>query len=65
MAAKAKVWYKSKTIWLNGITALIAVATTLQSQSIVAEYPQSSAAIVATLAALNVALRIVSVLPIG
>ena len=65
MAAKSKTWYASKTIWLNTITALIAVATTLQSQSIIAEYPQASAAIVATLAVLNVALRIVSVLPIG
>lgn len=60
-----KQWWKSKTIVLNGLTAGIAVLTALQGQAIVQEYPRASAAVVAGLSALNIALRIVTYLPIG
>jgi hypothetical protein len=60
-----KKWWQSKTIILNGLTAGIAVLTALQGQAIVQEYPKATAAIVAGLSGLNIALRIVTYLPIG
>lgn len=64
-AMKTKSWWASKTIWVNAITAGIAILTTMQGQAIVAENPKTAAAIVAGLGLLNIGLRIVSVLPIG
>ena len=60
-----KSWWQSKTIWVNAITAATATLTVLGGQQIVVEHPQASAAIVAILGGLNVALRIITVLPIG
>ena len=65
VAEQSKSWWKSKTIWINAITALTATLTVLGGQQIVVEHPQASAAIVAVLGGLNVALRIITVLPIG
>ena len=65
MAAKAKSWWQSKTIWVNAITAATATLTVLGGQQIVQEYPKASAAIVAALGVLNIALRVITVLPIG
>jgi len=65
VAAKSKSWWQSKTIWINAITALTATLTVLGGQQIVVEHPQASAAIVAVLGGLNIALRIITVLPIG
>ena len=61
----SKSWYKSKTIWVNAITAGIATLTALQGQAIIAEYPKAAAALVAGIAALNVGLRIITFLPLG
>ena len=60
-----KPWYKSKTIWLNTITAGIAVLTALQGQQIVADNPKASALVLAGLSGLNIALRFVTILPLG
>ena len=65
MAEKTKPWYASKTIWLNAVTAGVAVLTALQGQSIVQDNPSLAAGLVAALGAANVALRIISILPIG
>ena len=66
MAAKStKAWYQSKTIWVNAITAATATLTVLAGQQIVVEHPRASAAIVAALGALNIGLRLVTLLPIG
>lgn len=65
LATKSKSWWQSKTIWINAITAATATLTALGGQQIVQEYPKASAAIVAALGVLNVALRIITVLPIG
>lgn len=62
---ETKSWWKSKTILLNGITAAIAVLTALQGQAIIQDYPKATAAIVAGLSGLNIAMRIVTALPIG
>ena len=60
-----KKWWQSKTVIVNALSAGIAVLTTLQGQAIVAEYPKATAIIVAALSGLNIALRFVTVLPIG
>jgi hypothetical protein len=65
MSAKNKSWWQSKTIWINAITAATATLTALGGQQIVAENPKAAAAIVAVLGGLNIALRIITVLPIG
>jgi hypothetical protein len=66
MAAKtAKKWWQSKTIWINAITAATATLTVLGGQQIVSDHPGASAAIVAVLGGLNIALRLVTLLPIG
>jgi hypothetical protein len=62
---KSKRWWQSKTILVNSITAGIATLTALQGQALIADNPQAAAWIVAGLGALNIGLRIVSVLPIG
>ena len=59
-----KAWWQSKTIWINAITAATATLTVLGGQQIVVEHPQASAAIVAALGALNVALRLITSLPV-
>jgi hypothetical protein len=63
--ANSKPWWSSKTILVNAITAGIATLTALQGQALIADNPQAAAWIVAGLGALNIGLRIVSVLPIG
>ena len=65
MAAKAKSWWQSKTIWVNAITAATATLTVLGGQQIVTDHPAIAAGLVAALGGLNIALRIITVLPIG
>jgi hypothetical protein len=66
MAAKtAKKWWQSKTIWINAITAATATITVLAGQQIVTDHPAIAAGLVAVLGGLNVALRLVTLLPIG
>lgn len=60
----SKKWYLSKTLWINSLSAGVAVLTALQGQAIIQEYPRASAAVVAGLSALNVALRLVTYLPL-
>ena len=60
-----KKWWQSKTVIVNALSAGVAVLTTLQGQAIVAEYPKATAIVVAALSGLNIALRFVTVLPIG
>jgi hypothetical protein len=65
MSANSKAWWKSKTIWINAITAATATLTVLSGQQIVADHPAIAAGLVAALGGLNVILRIITVLPIG
>lgn len=60
----AKAWWKSKTIWINALSAGVAVLTALQGQAIVQDYPRASAAVVAGLGVLNIGLRIITYLPL-
>jgi hypothetical protein len=61
---ESKPWWKSKTLWINSITAGIAVLTALQGQTIIQDHPQATAAIVAGLSALNIGLRLITYLPL-
>jgi hypothetical protein len=65
MSANIKAWWKSKTIWINAITAATATLTALAGQQIVTDHPAISAGLVAALGGLNIVLRIITVLPIG
>jgi len=65
MSEKSKSWWQSKTIWVNAITAAMATLTVLGGQQIVADHPAIAAGIVAVIGTLNIALRIITVLPIG
>jgi hypothetical protein len=60
----SKAWWKSKTIWVNALSAGVAVLTALQGQAIVQDYPRASAAVVAGLGVLNIGLRIITYLPL-
>ena len=60
-----KRWYKSKTIWLNTLTAAIATLVTLGDQSIISDSPRASGVVLGALSVLNIALRIITVAPIG
>jgi hypothetical protein len=64
MPSNSKSWWKSKTIWVNALSAGIAVLTALQGQAIVQDYPRASAAVVAGLGVLNVGLRLITYLPL-
>jgi len=65
VAAKTKSWWQSKTILVNAITAATATMTVLGGQQIVVDHPAIAAGIVAAIGGLNIALRIITVLPIG
>lgn len=60
-----KSWWQSKTIWVNAITAATATLTVLAGQQIITDHPAIAASLVAALGALNVALRLITCLPIG
>lgn len=60
-----KPWYKSKTIWLNTLTAAVATLVTLGDQSIISDSPTASGIVLGAVSVLNIALRIITVAPIG
>jgi hypothetical protein len=64
VADKAKRWWQSKTIWVNAITAATATLTVLGGQQIVADHPAIAAGIVAVIGGLNIALRLITCLPV-
>ena len=51
-----KAWYESKTLWLNVITALIAVLTLLQDNPVIP--PVAQPYILLVVGVLNVVLRV-------
>jgi hypothetical protein len=60
-----KSWTKSKTIILNGLTLAASLLTVVAGSELIADYPRAAAGIVAALAAINVALRFVTHLPVA
>lgn len=62
---QSKQWWQSKTIILNAVTAGIAIVTAAAGTDLVQSHPQAAAVTAAVLAGLNIALRFITVLPIG
>lgn len=62
---KSKPWYLSKTVWVNVLTAAVAVGTVLGGQQIVTDNPGVAASLTAAVAGLNVVLRFITVQPLG
>ena len=60
-----KNWTRSRTILLNSLTLAVSVLTAVGGSELVADYPKAAAAIVAALAAANIALRFVTSTKIG
>ena len=60
-----KNWTRSRTILLNSLTLAVSVLTVVSGSELVADYPKAAAAIVAALAAANIALRFITSRPIG
>ena len=52
-----KPWYKSKTVWVNILTLLVAIITSIQSHEWISNYPNLLAAFTMILAIVNVFLR--------
>jgi hypothetical protein len=60
-----KSWLKSKTIIVNSLTLAASLLAVVGGSEVIADYPRAAAAIVAALAAINVALRFVTYLPVA
>jgi len=60
----SKPWWQSKTIWVNTITAVIALISALAGQDFIKENPQLVSLFVMLIAVLNAVLRWVTTLPL-
>ena len=56
-----KDWYKSKTLIVNTLSLVVAVVTAAAGTTLVQDHPQVAAGLTAVLAAVNVALRFLTV----
>lgn len=61
----SKPWYLSKTILVNSLTAAVAILTTLSGSELISANPKLAAGIVAMIGGVNIALRIITSLPLG
>lgn len=57
------IW-KSKTWWVNALTLTVSVATVVAGSDIVAAYPRAVAVIGSVVAAANMALRLITKVPV-
>jgi hypothetical protein len=53
-----KLWYQSKTLWLNVITTVIAVLSLVGTETLSFMTPQTTELVLLTVAVLNVILRV-------
>jgi len=60
-----KAWFTSKTVILNTLTLAASILTVAAGSDLVAQYPKAAALIAAGLSAVNIALRFVTIMPIG
>ena len=65
MADKSKSWLSSKTVIVNALSLAAGLLTVAAGSELVTQYPRAAAAIASGLAAVNIALRFVTFLPIG
>jgi hypothetical protein len=61
----SKPWYQSKTVWVNVISAIIAIVMALAGQDFIKNNPQLVSLAVLVLAVLNAVLRWVTTLPLS
>lgn len=57
--------FKSKTLIVNWLTFVVGLGTYLTNDQLIAQYPGTTAAIVSAIAAINVVLRWLTVLPLS
>lgn len=60
-----KTWFTSKTLIVNALTLAASLLTVAAGSDLVAQYPKSAAAIAALISVTNIALRFVTIMPIG
>lgn len=60
-----KAWFTSKTLIINTLTLAASLLTVAAGSDLVAQYPRAAAGIAAGLSAINIALRFLTVMPIG
>lgn len=60
-----KSWIKSKTIIVNSLTLAASLLAVVGGSDVIAEYPRAVAGVAAALAAVNIALRFVTYLPVA
>jgi nitrate reductase gamma subunit len=56
---------KSRTIWINCITVAVGICGFLAGHEVIMEYPNAVAALVVAQGLLNIALRFITVMPVG
>ncbi len=56
--------FQSKTFWVNALTLAVSIATALQGADFVAVNPELVAAIGVAVSALNIALRLITKVPV-
>lgn len=64
MTTKVKAVWQSKTMWVNAITTIVALLSTLMGQEFVSAHPSMVSALVMVIGILNVILRWVTDKPV-
>lgn len=59
-----KEWWKSKTLWVNGLTFVGALLSFAAGHEVIAQYPAVASGILTVVAAVNIALRFLTNEPI-
>ena len=60
-----KSWIKSKTVIINALSLAAGLLTVAGGSELVAQYPKAAAGVATALAAVNIALRFITSVPIG
>lgn len=60
-----KQWFTSKTLIVNALTLAASLLTVAAGSDLVAQYPRAAATIAALISGVNIALRFVTIMPIG
>ena len=60
-----KQWFTSKTVIVNALTLAASLLTVAAGSDLVAQYPRAAATIAALISGVNIALRFVTIMPIG
>jgi len=61
----SKVWYESKTIWINILTMLLGIIGVITGSELIADNPKLVAAFVMAAGIINLALRAITTKPVS